>query len=814
MHHDSLHHKPSWNEQDRLNALYRYEILDTPREENFDEIVRLASEFCEVPVAIINLIDKDRQWFKSEIGFGVRETPLDNSICKHAILQNDTFIVGDTTKDARFNGNPLVTGDPKLRFYAGAILRSDEGLPLGTLCVLDYKPRELTALQLFALQSLTKQVMARFELQRTLEEKKTNARRMELAFHAPEFTGFWNWNLQTNLLACDERFALMYGVDPAWAARGAPLEEYVKKIHPEDLQRITPSIENTIKNGDKYFEVYRLIQPDGTFKWVAARGVRHDNAQGKPESFEGVAIDITERKLAEIQLAESEAQFRQLADSIPQLAWMADETGYIFWYNQRWYDYTGMTFEDMQGWGWDKVHDPIELKRLMISWKASLNSGKDFQDTFPLRRHDGEMRWHLTKALPIRDSAGKIVRWFGTNTDITEQREAQLQAESANLAKSEFLANMSHEIRTPMNAVIGLSHILGQSKPLSPKQTEYINTLKLSADSLLSLINDLLDIAKIESRNVEFEQIPFNLHQLAHEITSMMSLRAKEKGLAFKVEGNSRLDVMHVGDPNRIRQMILNLCSNAVKFTQSGEIRLSIQTEPSDAKGMDQVRITVKDSGIGIPKEKMGTIFKKFTQADASTTRLYGGTGLGLAITRDLTQLMGGTLRVTSVLGEGSMFEISLPLARSKSVQYEVTEPKPQKPKKLFTHAQKILLVEDYPANILVATTYLELFGYEVDVCTNGEMAIEKCAETHYLAVLMDVQMPGIDGFETTRRIREYEKGHWPLKSYIIGMTAHALLGDREKCISAGMDDYVSKPFNPRELEIKLGEIVKEAVAA
>jgi CheY-like chemotaxis protein/two-component sensor histidine kinase len=364
---------------------------------------------------------------------------------------------------------------------------------------------------------------------------------------------------------------------------------------------------------------------------------------------------------------------------------------------------------------------------------------------------------------------------------------------------------MTHEIRTPMNAVIGLSNILAMSQPLTPKQKEFIQTLQLSADSLLSLINDLLDIAKIESRSIELEQMPFSMMQLLNEVISMMSVRAKEKGLEFTATNNAQHRDIYMGDPTRLRQIVLNLCSNAIKFTEKGGVYINIFSEASESEDVDNVSIAVTDTGIGIPADVQNTIFYKFIQADSSINRKYGGTGLGLAITKTLVEMMGGSIALQSAPDEGSTFTVKIPLKIGRKDNIiQLPTKNDVKGEPLHGPKQHILLVEDFPANVLVAGTYLEDFGYSYDVVENGYQAIEKAKHEDYLAILMDVQMHGINGFETTKLIRINEKETGKLRTPIIGMTAHALLGDRERCIAAEMDDYLSKPYNPDELKEKL----------
>lgn len=377
----------------------------------------------------------------------------------------------------------------------------------------------------------------------------------------------------------------------------------------------------------------------------------------------------------------------------------------------------------------------------------------------------------------------------------------QIAASQANMAKSEFLANLSHELRTPMNAIVGLSNILAVSQPLSEKQRMYVNTLQTSADTLLALINDLLDISRIEARSVELEAIPFDLNRLVQEVISMMSVRSTEKGLNFKVENDTRQS-MFIGDPTRLRQVIVNLCSNAVKFTHQGTITIRIHSEAMNDRARNVV-ISVEDTGIGIPDDKLNAIFEKFTQADVSTVRQYGGTGLGLTISRMLVELMGGQIGVESRMGTGSTFTFNVHLQISEDQAHVEPEETPQ-PLVEDPKIPKILVVEDFEPNALVVTAFLDDFGYSYDIVPNGVGALEKIRNSGYFAILMDVQMAGMNGFQTTESIRAYEKDQNRKPHYIIGMTAHALTGDRERCYAAGMDDYIPKPFNPKELKSKL----------
>lgn len=386
---------------------------------------------------------------------------------------------------------------------------------------------------------------------------------------------------------------------------------------------------------------------------------------------------------------------------------------------------------------------------------------------------------------------------------------ATLIAEKSNKAKSDFLANMSHEIRTPMNAIIGLAHILLTTK-LDEKQKKCVDVLQTSADGLMLLINDLLDIDKIEAEAVELETGPFNMTALIERVISVMSVTAQEKGIGLNVHYEAGLFKTFIGDAGRIRQILLNLVGNAVKFTDTGSVSVSL-ANGGKTNGKRAITISVTDTGIGIAPDKLGQVFDKFIQADSSITRRYGGTGLGLAISKSLAEQMGGSISVASTLGFGSTFvlHLKLPVQQSESSSSPHEENIIYLDKGANTRNLPILLVEDYEPNILVATNLLENFGYRYEIAHNGQEALDSFSPDKYSTILMDVQMPFMDGLETTSRIRAREKEKNTTRTSIIAMTAHALKGDRERCLQAGMDDYITKPFNPHQLQTVLVKHVK-----
>ena len=375
---------------------------------------------------------------------------------------------------------------------------------------------------------------------------------------------------------------------------------------------------------------------------------------------------------------------------------------------------------------------------------------------------------------------------------------AKQKAEEATLAKSNFLSNMSHEIRTPMNAVIGMTHILKEENPRED-QREHLDTIMFSAENLLVIINDILDYSKMEAGRMVIERTNFDIKEVINNIYKTLSPKAKDKQLLFQLDMEHDISRYLLGDPTRLSQVLINLINNAIKFTDEGKITLTIRLHGKTKEGQAKVHFEVKDTGIGIPKDKHKTIFESYSQADEHTTRMFGGTGLGLAITQRLVGLQGGGIKLQSELGKGSVFSFCLPYPLGEAPQEALVETKNVLKEKGIEGVVRILIVEDNVFNVKVVKRILKFWDMEIDIAGDGYEALEKVREKDYNIVLMDLQMPRMDGYEATATIRSWEENKYQSLP-IIALSASALADFRQRAFDVGMNDFLTKPFKPKDL--------------
>jgi PAS domain S-box-containing protein len=589
---------------------------------------------------------------------------------------------------------------------------------------------------------------------------------------------------------------------------GRDFAEVIRVVWPEPYaSEIILLFRHTLESGETYHATSNAqVRLDTgeleSYDWKLERLSLPDGKFGLVCHF----YNLSDRQRFEAALVESETRIRMLADNMSQSAWMADELGGIFWYNQRWYEYTGTTFEQMKGWGWRDVHHPEHVDRVIEKFRQCIERGIDWEDTFPLRGKDGEYRWFLSRAVPIRNEQGNVTRWFGTNTDVTELRriEAELQrarlsAESANRAKSDFLANMSHEIRSPMTAILGYLDLLHAA---DESEQEKIETIRRNGNYLLALINDILDLSKIEAGKFELEQIDFSPRRLVEEVVSLMSIRASESDLLLQHRFSSPIPAVLRSDATRIRQILINLVSNAIKFTEGGGVTIEV----SCSQDPPRLQFEVIDTGIGMTSEQVERLFLPFEQADSSIVRRFGGSGLGLAISHRLASLLGGTIRVTTQPGAGSRFALSLPvpvdveLESPSSTKVEEDQPASRRAIDSGQLTLRIMVVDDRRDVRFLVNHFIRELGCETVLCTNGAEAVAKIEDerrlgNHFDIVLMDMQMPVMDGVTAVRQLRE--RG---FVMPVIALTANAMSTDRDTCLEAGFTDWLTKPIDKLQL--------------
>ena len=583
-------------------------------------------------------------------------------------------------------------------------------------------------------------------------------------------------------------------------------------IHPDDVGEYVRAFHHAVRERAPFRAEARFLRADGEWRWVASYAEPRLSAGGEYLGHVGISPDITERKHAEQALQASEEKLRQLAENIREVFWMSspasNEILYVSpAYEQVWGRSCESLYQDSLSWA-EAIH-PDDLPQA-LDYFARQRRGEPVDSEYRIRTPGGQEKWIRDRAFPVRDEAGRIIRIAGIAEEITERKryEAELiqareGADAANQAKSRFLANMSHEIRTPMNGVLGMLQLLSTTD-LNPEQRYFAEVAETSGRALLSLVDDILDLSKIEARKVALERVDFDLRQPVAEVVELLRVQAEAKGLKLRWQVAPEVPQLLRGDPHRLRQVLTNLCANAIKFTQRGEVVAAVALE-SQVGSAATLRFAITDTGIGIRPDQAARLFSRFTQVDASSTRKYGGTGLGLAISKQLVEMMGGAIGLDSQEGRGSTFWFTVVMELAPDCASSAGERAEERPGGSVGRVRqprmtRILVAEDDVTNREVVLAQLEKLGYPANAVCDGAEAVRAVKEERYDLVLMDCQMPVMDGFEATRQIRESAQAHIP----IIALTASAMAGDRDRCLHEGMNDYLAKPL---ELE-RLAEMI------
>ncbi len=655
-------------EKVRLEALRAAKILDTAPDEAFDRFIELAGDLFEAPIALISLVDEHRQWFKARRGLEAQSTPREWAFCDHTIARGPkaVMVVEDATADPRFAANPLVTGEPNIRFYTGAAVTDAAGNNLGTLCVIDAKPRSRpTDRKLAQLRMLADMVAAQIESAKLSNMVSAASERALLAADAGRM-GIWEWDFADDSLMWDARVYALFGLP-----LGAPLtfDRFGALVHPDDIEELKIRIDEAARTERRLDTAFRIITPAGLARVIRAFGqVRRDE--------KGVA-------------------------------------------------------RSMVGFNWDITHQVAQEQAL---------------------------------------------------------KAARAEAEAAAAVKSEFLANMSHEIRTPLTAIIGFSGMLEKATGLDDTARRSVDRIRSAGEALLSIVNDVLDFSKLEAGQFEISPHPVHVCALAEETLALFTPQASAKGLGLAFDADEAIPDLLLIDADRVRQVLLNLIGNAMKFTAEGRVGLSLRYDAA----LRRLKVKVADTGPGMSAEQQAKLFQRFSQVDASSTRNHGGTGLGLAICKGLAEAMGGGVSVQSQLGMGSVFtfEISAAPATAPEPVVELGDD--------FDYgltAIRVLVVDDNPVNRELASVVLTSLGAEVADAASGAQGVQKASEAPYDVILLDVRMPDMSGEQALQVIRG---GAGPNSDIpILAFTAEP---DFLRTSSARFDGYVGKPIVPADL--------------
>ncbi len=852
---DPISISPPDSEASRLAALHSLQLLDTPAEPDLDGIVALAVALSGAPVALVSLVDRDRLWFKAKAGTQQQVAPRQGALCEAAVAQSPgVLVVPDTRADPRFANSAQTAVLGGMRFYAGAPLLSPEGLALGTVCVLGPEPRAFSAEQAATLSSallaLSRQATAllllrrqRLELQDTLSRHESDlvdlrVLQSALAEHEQRLARLtsqvpgvvYQFHLRTDgscsFPYASEGLYAIYGLRPDQVRNDA--SAVFSNLHPDDLARVTQTVQQSAEQLTVWDCEYRVCLPGRPLQWVQGRSQPERLADGST-MWHGFITDISARKAAEQQLRERDTVLLQ-AQRLAQLgSWRwnngskqsewSEETCRLFGVNPA--SNIVADHEFMQ-----YVH-PEDAERVMQMHRAALAGESDYDVQYRARRADGGERILHARAELARDpDTGEALTMVGTLLDVTERVAAEQelerhrdhlerlveerthelitardQAELANRAKGDFLSSMSHELRTPMNAILGFSQLLQLDRSLDARSAGFVHEILRAGHHLLELINELLDLARIESGKLSLSPEPLPLAGLVGEAQALVQPLAQQRDVIISLAPMAGLVVR--ADRLRLKQVLLNLLSNAVKYNRPGGM-VRIEARVQD---LFSVRISVHDTGIGIAPQSLPQLFQPFSRVSGTTTE---GTGIGLSISQRLVAMMGGRIGVDSQPGVGSEFWIELPSDHLADpppprdvlpVDFTATAPAPHPGRKA-----RVLYVEDNPANLKLVEQIVRRHPHiELLMAPSGSLGLDLARSHRPDLLLLDIHLPDIDGFQVLARLRADDLTR---DMPVVAVTAQAMPDDVKRVLAAGFDDYMAKPLDLQRFDALLDRLL------
>jgi PAS domain S-box-containing protein len=803
----------SVQERDRL-----CDVADLDLEEarpGLERIARLAQCLAAVPMAYVAIPQGDRLWLA-----GVGEPALPPTFRQHSFTEavlnaGEVLWVDDASKDERFSANPFVAFPYNFRFFAGAPIRVSNGTCIGVLVIMDRERRAHDPLLIERLDEFAALVADNYERRQALN--LAEAREVAVRAAGDNLTAI----IETApvALAMTDRDLVVLRASARWRERavnwmaGDLIGRPIYDLTPAARHAWTVIRDRCLEGLGAHMDRAQFVAPDGVARWIRWETTPWRDAKGEiggvlvmvQEITDVVeALERSERSEHRLRLANEMADIRVWEIDFRGKGVEADGVASI-------YGDARPNTMDTAGAIWASIH-PADRPSAGAAWAKYLEDGTPFRVVVRLMQIDGPHLWVSVAAEAIRAGNGDIERIVGVARNVDREKRAERAmanalkaAEAANRAKSEFLANMSHEIRTPLNGVMGIAGALART-PLEPEQREMVGLIESSAGVLESLLSDVLDTARIESGRLELSNEAFDLAASLRAVAALFEPKAAEKSLRLETTIAPAAEAMVSGDPVRLRQIVSNLLSNAVKFTDAGKVCLLVDaTRSIDAVSL---RLTVRDTGIGFDAAVGAKLFKRFEQADGSITRRFGGTGLGLAISRSIAEAMGGTLEANSQPGQGAAFTLTIDLPRARgeaaAPPAEVQAPDAE----TVLDNPRVLLAEDHPTNRKVVALILEAVGVDLTVVENGKAAVEAAEADDFDVILMDMQMPVMDGLTAIRLIRARESEIGARRTPILALTANAMPEHAEASAQAGADGHLSKPI----AAAKLVEAVRNAV--
>ena len=769
---------------------------------SFDKLTAMAAALFDAPLAVVTLLDDERAVIRGRTARDVVILPRDESMgARLAELGPGGMIfIPDSWKDPRSSDHSMVTGPPYVRWFVGATVCTEDGVPVGSLSVLDPQveraaPTEAQIEQLRLLADLAGDVVAREH------ERRAQTAQLKMLNMAETVSGVGQWHvdLSTATVTWSDEIYRIHGLD---RETFTPTRRSILALYPaEDRERLNGLIQGAISAGQGYEFVNTIFRADGARRQVATQAVVETDVTGRPAAFYGIMRDVTEEREALERLSRSEARYRLLADHMGDIITRIQPNGQGSYVSPACRALVGWTPEEMGERPTEFFVHHDDHAPLWAATRRGLAGEGTQRLEYRLRHKDGHYVWVEGHLQAVPDGKGGVQELVVVIRDVSERKaleteliQARDRAEAGARAKSEFLANMSHELRTPLTSVIGFSELLQASRALAENERRHADRIAMSSKALLGVINDILDYSKLEAASVVLDETGFNPVALARGAADIVEAQCALKGLDLVVEIAPGLPAGLLGDEGRLRQVLLNLLSNAVKFTHEGVITLSVGGR-WDGHEHGVLTLSVSDTGIGIAPDKLATLFERFSQADASTTRVYGGTGLGLSISRRLVRLMGGEIAVDAAVGLGSRFSIEIPM---KIADVQTREDMVDPASVALPARARILMADDAAANRELVSAILATQDVMLDTVCDGAQAVKAAREGQYDLILMDVQMPVMDGMQATRAIRALSGP--AARVPIVALTANVQAEQIAQCLEAGMDGHLGKPIHVAEL--------------